>query len=213
MLFQKRKAESASPFAQTLPVTEPAPPTIGDMIAQFEYHERMCNDAIQRQEDISRRFRYAGTTNASPDVVLQGVNDDPVATASGAIIPRSKVKLSDIEFGDFREMADMAARVVPSGFPISTKRFILNACSAEFEEIEVIENEIRLLKSQMADLERKIMNATPENIIEATRKLKFMVSMMLDGTEIDQDYFAYLVEECADIIDEKICALTLKVNV
>ena len=212
MLFHTRKAESASPFAQTLPVPEPAPPTIGDMIAQFDYHERLCNDAIQRQEDISRRFRYAGNTNASPDVVLQGVNDDPVATTSGAIIPRNKLKLSDIDFGDFREMADMAARVLPSGFPISTKRFILNACSAEFEDIEGIESEIRLLKSQMADLERKIMNATPDNIIEATRKLKFMVAMMLDGTEIEQDYFAYLVEECADIIDEKLCALSLKVN-
>ena len=39
-----------------------------------------------------------------------------------------------------------------------------------------------------------------------------MVAMMLDGTEIDQDYFAYLVEECADIIDEKLCALSLTVN-
>ena len=212
MLFQKRKAESASPFAQTLPLPEPAPPSIGDMVAQFDYHERMCNDAIQRQEDISRRFRYAGTSSASPDVVLQGVNDDPDATASGAIIPRNKLKLSDIAFGDFRDMADMAARVVPGGFPISTKRFILNVCSAEFEDIEVIETEIRLLKSQMADLERKIMNATPDNIIEATRKLKFMVAMMLDGTEIEQDYFAYLVEECADIIDEKLCALSLTVN-
>jgi hypothetical protein len=53
----------------------------------------------------------------------------------------------------------------------------------------------------MRELEDRILQAVPTCLEDVSAKLKFAVALMLDGQEIETDYFAWLVEECAQVMD------------
>ena len=62
-------------------------------------------------------------------------------------------------------------------------------------------------------LETQILQYLPHCLEDVSAKLKFVVSLMLDGQEIETDYFAFLVEECAEVMDGSIGHLRVAASI
>jgi hypothetical protein len=167
--------------------------TIVSLIQQYDYVEKLCEVAIGQQEDISRQFYATQHTGIAPD-------KDLVEVKSGDMRPRADMSISDISFKDFQQLHRLAQTVVPNGLPNASRRFVLNACTPAFVEIEDLEEMIKLYRYRMSIIEQDILDHTPTSSAEAVTKLKFMSSLMLDGGNLEVDFFAYLVEECAFVI-------------
>jgi hypothetical protein len=153
--------------------------TVSALVAQYDEVEGVCEKAIGLQEQLARTI-YAQRTED---------------LCTGATLP-----ISAVAFGEFRHMHDLARRVVPEGLPNASRRFVMKARSPGLVEIEDLEETIRLARCRMGILEQDILNLTPASAQDAAVKLKFMSSLMLDGGNLDVDFFAYLVEECAFVI-------------
>jgi hypothetical protein len=149
--------------------------TVATLIAQYEKVEGLCEKAIERQEGLARQI-YAEPARG----------DDPAP--------------SEIGFGEFRQMHALARKVVPGGLPNASRRFVMKARAPGVVEIEELEETIRLCRGRMTAIEQDILNLAPASVEDATAKLKFMASLMLDGGNLEVDFFAYLVEECAFVI-------------
>jgi len=175
------------------PEEQSSTPSIAELIKQYDYVEKMCEDAIEEQEKIARRF-YA-TQHTGPSL-----ESDPVEVKSGDMRSRASMSISDIAFKDFQQLHRLAQAVVPKGLPNANRRFIMNACSPAFVEIEDLEEMIKLNRYRRSIIEQDILDQAPTSTAEAVIKLKFMSSLMLDGGSLEVDFFAYLVEECAFVI-------------
>ena len=164
--------------------------SISDQIRALETLERQCDDAMTRQERLSRAV-FAGP--APRRMADAQVNGQPYETDSGRMTGRS--------FGEFRGAVELAQKCIRNALPLTTRRFIENLDRPEGSEIEMLESEITRLKSEMHRMESQILHSLPQSLEDVSAKLKFVVSLMLDGQQIETDYFAFLVEECAEIMD------------
>ncbi|WP_444464651.1 hypothetical protein [Rhodobacter capsulatus] len=189
---KKHEMKEAQPVAVAAAVAEPEQMGLSEKIAQYDYLEHLLEDLIVEQETLSRQF-YAKQKETAAD---------PVALASGEVVARDELTITDISFDDFQQLSDLAKRVVPNGLPNAHRRFVLKACSPEMVAIEDLEEMIKLYRYRMGVAEQDILDHRPTSILEATAKLRFMSSLMLDGLDIKHDYFFYLVEECAMIIEK-----------
>ncbi len=165
------------------PETAPSQ-TVSALVAQYDEVESACETAIGQQEQIARRIYAAHTEHLS----------------AGAPV-------SDLAFDDFRHMHELARKVVPSGLPNAGRRFVMKAQSPSLTQIEDLEETIRLCRCRMAVYEQDILNLAPVSAQDAAVKLKFMASLMLDGGNLEVDFFAYLVEERAFVIAAQLTCL------
>jgi hypothetical protein len=173
--------------------------SISDMIRMFEALEKQCDDALTRQERLSRAV-FAGLT-------LQRMSEDAAATGpdSGRMTGRP--------FGEFRGAVELAQKCIRNALPLTTRRFIENLDRPGGAEIEILEAEVTRLQSEMRMLETQILQYLPQCLEDVSAKLKFVVSLMLDGQEIETDYFAFLVEECAEVMDGSIGHLRVAASI
>jgi hypothetical protein len=188
------------PLASALQDDPEPSQTIFSLIEQFDYVERLCEEALGRQEQIARQ--YYATQEAA-----KAASHDMVEVKSGDMQARADMSISDIAFKDFKQLHRLAQSVVPSGLPKANRRFIVNACTPGFVEIEDLEEMIKLYRYRMSVIEQDILEKVPSSVAEAVAKLNFMSSLMLDGGNIEVDFFAYLVEECASVIASKMSGL------
>ncbi|WP_444452309.1 hypothetical protein ACTTAI_14945 [Rhodobacter capsulatus] len=191
---KKHEMKEAQPVAVAAAVEQQEQLGLSEKIAQYDYLEHLLEDLIVEQETLSRNF-YAKQREAE-------ANGDSVALASGEMVARDEMTITDISFPDFKQLSDLAKRVVPNGLPNAHRRFVLKACSPEMVAIEDLEEMIKLYRYRMGAAEQDILDHRPKTVLEATAKLRFMSSLMLDGLDIKHDYFFYLVEECAMIIEK-----------
>ena len=189
--FRKKHEMKESQPVATMATAEPEQLALSEKIAQYDYLEHLLEDLIAEQETLSRQF-YSKQTE---------IGAVPVAAQSGDLVEREDLELTDIAFSDFQHLSDLAKRVVPNGLPNAHRRFVLKACSPELVAIEDLEEMIKIYRYRMGIAEQDILDHRPTTILEATAKLRFMSSLMLDGLDIKHDYFFYLVEECAMIIE------------
>ena len=176
---------------------EPSPaPTIYSLIERYDYTENLCEEAIGREEEVARQLYATRNTAAAP-------GKDLVEAKSGDLRPRAEMSISDIPFKDFQQLHRLAQTVVPGGLLNASKRFVMNACSPNFVEIEDLEEMIKLYRYRLSIIEQAVLDFVPSSASEAVAKLKFMSSLMLDGGNLEVDFFAYLVEECALVIASK----------
>ena len=195
MAFAIRK-NLQGPANDIFPEEQSSSPTISSLIEQYDYVEKLCEEAIGRQEDIVRQF-YA------PQNLEMDPGKDLVEVKSGEMRPRAEMSISDIPFKDFQQLHRLAQTVVPGGLPNANRRFVMNACSPSFVEIEDLEEMIKLYRYRMSIIEHEILDFVPTSASAAVSKLQFMSSLMLDGGNLEVDFFAYLVEECALVIASK----------
>lgn len=188
---KKHELKEAQPVAVAV-AAETEQLALSEKIAQYDYLEHLLEDLIVEQETLSRQF-YAKHREAETD---------QVALDSGEMVARDSLTITDLSFQDFKQLSDLAKRVVPEGLPNAHRRFVLKACSPEMVAIEDLEEMIKLYRYRMGVAEQDILDHRPTSILEATAKLRFMSSLMLDGLDIKHDYFFYLVEECAMIIEK-----------
>lgn len=188
---KKHELKEAQPVAVAV-AAETEQLALSEKIAQYDYLEHLLEDLIVEQETLSRQF-YAKHRETETD---------QVALDSGEMVARDSLTITDLSFQDFKQLSDLAKRVVPEGLPNAHRRFVLKACSPEMVAIEDLEEMIKLYRYRMGVAEQDILDHRPTSILEATAKLRFMSSLMLDGLDIKHDYFFYLVEECAMIIEK-----------
>jgi hypothetical protein len=177
-----------------------APQTISSLIEQFDYVEKLCEEALTRQDELARQY-YAAQQGS---VALAS---DLVEVKTGDMRVRADMSISDISFKNFKQLHRLAQSVVPGGLPKASRRFVVNACTPGFVEIEDLEEMIKLYRYRMSIIEQDILDHVPYSAQEAVAKLNFMSSLMLDGGNIEIDFFAYLVEECAFVIASKMTDL------
>jgi len=168
-------------------------------IQYFSKIEDQCDIAIQEQDFIIRNI-----TRRLPDT-------KEAFKTSASYVPlmlepcnRVVQKVSDLPYTEFRQVAQLANKVLDQQMPMATKRFMHQASPEEIEEIEQLEVDITSLRQRMRDIEILILNQVPKNADEVAMKLKFLAALMLDGGEIELDYFAYIVEESAEILEESL---------
>ena len=188
---KKHEMKEAQPVALAV-AAETEHLALSEKIAQYDYLEHLLEDLIVEQETLSRQF-YAKQRETETDTV---------ALDSGEMVARDTLTITDLSYTDFKQLSDLAKRVVPEGLPNAHRRFVLKACSPEMVAIEDLEEMIKLYRYRMGVAEQDILDHRPTSILEATAKLRFMSSLMLDGLDIKHDYFFYLVEECAMIIEK-----------
>lgn len=192
MAFANLKKEK--PAAQVVEQYEA--PNLFYLTGQYKFVEKLCEEAIGRQDGLARSYyqHFARSRDQA---------EDPVETREGDMLPRARMSVSDLPFNDLRHLNRIAKNVVPNGLPGANRRFLINACTPELADIEVIEEEIKLLRYRMSVIEQEILDHTPRSSEEAVEKLKFISSIMLDGGSMEVDFFAYLVEECAFVLSEE----------
>jgi hypothetical protein len=166
-----------------------------DLISRHTHMEKLCEQALTEQDALARSYY-------SRDPSVSRPSDDLVEVKSGEMEPRNSMSISDIAYDNYRELKRLAQTVVPPGLPNASKRFVINACTPEFVDLELLEESIKIFRFRMSSIEQEILDHVARSAREAVAKLKFMSGLLLDGGEIEIDYFAYLVEECADIIDD-----------
>jgi len=191
MSFAFRKKQEAQTVSTAAPEV---PESFGlfDKIAQYEYIENLLEETITEQETLSRQF-YAKQVEQAKELV---------AAQSGEMVAREDLSITDIAFHDFQRLRDLAQKVVPNGLPNAHRRFVLKACSPEMVAIEDLEETIKLYRYRLGIIEQEILDHKPLTTLQSAAKLKFMSSLMLDGVDIEHDYFFYLVEECALVIEK-----------
>jgi hypothetical protein len=176
--------------------------SMSDMIRMFEALETQCDEALTRQERLSRAV-FAGRT-------LPRLSEDAAATAPHA---PDAGRMTGRPFGEFRGAVELAQKCIRNALPLTTRRFIENLDRPEGSEIESLEAEITRLQSEMRILEIQILQYLPQCLEDISAKLKFVVSLMLDGQEIETEYFAFLVEECAEVMDGSIGHLRVAASI
>jgi hypothetical protein len=156
--------------------------SVSDQIRDYEAMEKQCDDLLSRQ-----------------DALRQAI--------FGRVPADAPFRMTDRPFEEFRGAVDMAQKCIHRALPLSTRRFLENLDTSEMSQIERIEQQIADLRRDMQRQEETIMEYLPRSLEDVSAKLKFVVSLMLDGQEIETDYFAYLVEECAEVMDGSITGL------
>jgi hypothetical protein len=165
-------------------------------IKYFSETEEKCDLLIQRQDDlirhVSRRMHGSADKTGDADMLVQLSPNPGVRTSLNA---------TDLPFSEYRKIAALAVDRVGKQMPMATMRFIAQAGNSEVDIIEDLEAEIIELRRMMRNIEEVIIEQTPRSARDATTKLKFMTGLMLDGGEIEVDLFAYVVAECAEVIE------------
>lgn len=176
--------------------------SISDQIRIVEEMERQCDAALTRQERLSRAvFAWQPLRRMADDHDRTG----PQAPESGRMTGRP--------FGEFRGAVELAQKCIRNALPLTTRRFIENLDRPEGAEIEILDAEIARLQTEMRVLESRILQFLPQSLEDVSAKLKFVVSLMLDGQEIETEYFAFLVEECAEVMDGSIGHLRVAASI
>lgn len=188
------------PVEPAAPDAQAASQTIFSLIEQFDYVEKLCEETLARQDALARQYYMAQQGNVA-------LASDLVEVKTGGMRERADMSISDISFKDFKQLHRLAQSVVPGGLPKASRRFVVNACTPGFVEIEDLEETIKLYRYRMSIIEQDILDHVPTSAREAVAKLNFMSSLMLDGGNIEIDFFAYLVEECAFVIASKMTDL------
>ena len=188
------------PVETIAPDAQAASQTIFSLIEQFDYVETLCEEALTRQDELARQYYVAQQGNVA-------LASDLVEVKTGGLQERADMSIRDMSFKEFKQLHRLAQSVVPGGLPKASRRFVVNACTPGFVEIEYFEETIKLYRYRMSIIEQDILDHVPVSAQEAVAKLNFISSLMLDGGNIEVDFFAYLVEECAFVIASKMTGL------
>ncbi|HDR28184.1 hypothetical protein [Rhodovulum sp.] len=161
------------------------------LILDYEYFEQLCAEALDEQAALGRKI--ARRSAAAP-----ALRDAPGRSAGVAeAAPSGAAPLSPARIV---RRGTLARSVIGPDLPLRGKNVVLNGSDAELQELDAIESRIMLLKYQMQDLERTILETRPIHARDASTKLKFMVALLMSAPHFEKDYFAYLVEECAQVV-------------
>ena len=91
-------------------------------------------------------------------------------------------------------------RSLPPGLPHATRALI--GCSAgEAAALSGFDLRLARLGGDCARLEAEILEQRPESGREAVAKLQLLTACLIDGQELELGHFAYLVAECADVLE------------
>jgi hypothetical protein len=104
-------------------------------------------------------------------------------------------------FSDFRRAMSLLHRSGQADGPVAARRIAGNLSPRDTTRIEALEAAAARAADTLSGIEAEVLDTPPATLAEATAKLRFLSSLMLTGGSLEVDYFAWLVDECARIID------------
>lgn len=178
--------------------------SLSDLIRTYARLEQQWDEAITRQDALHRS--------------LQGRQARDMQPANVAHLPMRSVsadagRLTARPYEEFRDAVELAQKCIRNALPLTTRRFIENLDRPEISELEALDRQITRLKAEMHAQEAQILEFLPQSLEDVSAKLKFVVSVMLDGQPVENDYIAFLVDECAEVMDGKIGHLRRAVSI
>lgn len=147
--------------------------------------ERKCDALLQRQDGIARDIYLATDWARTPG---QSIGE--------AFFEKSPRITSD----DFQQLSQLASHILPENFPVLRRKFVLNGCTRPVGELEKIEQAVKVIQLKMREIESEILEHMATTFDEVITKMRFIVGLLLDGAEMDTAYFAFQIEECADVL-------------
>ncbi len=111
-------------------------------------------------------------------------------------------RLTDLSLADFRERRSLVAGAIHAGLATSARDFVARLTARETRELQLIERRLARLQYRLQETEREILERRPATVEGAVAKLRFISACLIDSQDLDQDHFAYLVEECAEVLAE-----------
>lgn len=160
--------------------------SIIELVRMHTQFESQCEIHIEQQEMITRQLMWrqqlSGLNVPKFFPPSESGSDSPVEQTPG--------------FDEYRRRHAVASAMNQSGLPVTKRRFVISATDDEINEIEDLEEKIQRERAWMSAVEQALFDCVPRNGSEAIAKLKFLTNLMVDGGEVEQDYFAYLVAEC-----------------
>lgn len=103
-----------------------------------------------------------------------------------------------------RRRASLVRRFKLPASLLSIKLKCEPSVDSQLERLEEHDVKISLLQYHLEMLERRILETRPQDSDNALKKMKFIASLIIDGHDLDVDYFAYLIQECAEVCEEQL---------
>lgn len=177
-------------------ITPTVPMNLKSAISCFVSIEAKYDQAVQDQDALIR-----GVTRRIPVPKTPHEAKDPLVPLTLSPTTQAEFRTPGLPYAEFRKAAEVANKVIEKQMPMATKRFMSQAGRYEIDQIEQLEVNITILRQHMRNVELQIMSYTPRSSMDVVLKLKFLTALMLDGGEVETDYFAYLIEECAEVLE------------
>jgi hypothetical protein len=107
----------------------------------------------------------------------------------------------EVSFRQVRFRARFADTALSRALPLKRKRVLLSVLGSGFDDIESLRAKIEVLRARLLAVESDIYNATPTCVRDSVQKIRFLTAILLNGDDLDVDFYAFLVDECAQIIE------------
>ena len=105
-------------------------------------------------------------------------------------------------FADFRRAMSLLHRAGEADRPVAARTIAANLSPGDAARINALQAATAREAETLAEIEQEALLTPPSSAPEATSKLRFLSSLMLSGGSVEVDYFAWLVDECASVIQE-----------
>lgn len=200
-----RKKTLTSAIDQAL---APSGESIIELTREYWHFERALEDATNDLEALARRVAH-DAEKALRETEQQEFEPERKLTAQKVTYASDEVDrksfLGQPDYVDSavgRRRASIVRRFCLPAAVLSPKLKLEPSLDAQLEELEEHEAKISLLRYHLQVLEQRILELRPPDADNALKKLKFISALVIDGKEFDMDYFAYLIQECAETCEE-----------
>ncbi len=104
-------------------------------------------------------------------------------------------------FSDFRRAMSLLHRTGQADRPVAARRVAGALSPRDAARVEALEAAAAHAADRLSMIEGQALETPPATAREATAKLRFLSALMLAGGPVEVDYFAWLVDECARVIE------------
>jgi hypothetical protein len=128
------------------------------------------------------------------------VDTDPLISALLADRAAPRASANPPGFSDFRRAMSILHREGQVSRPVTGRRIAGNLSRRDADRIEALEAAAARALDRLAAIEAAVLETPPASTVEAVAKLRFLSALLLTGGSLEIDYFAWLVDECAQAI-------------
>ncbi|WP_273522925.1 hypothetical protein [Rhodosalinus sediminis] len=199
---------------------EPKDESIIELTRQYWHFVQALDEATKELEEMAQRLtrqadlsaRKANEQTAEAEELTQAVRQAVAAPEDNGHYqppeddanrrPPDEPHYTSAEAG--RRRASLVRRFKLPASLLSKKMECDPSVDSQLERLEEQDVKISLFQYHLEVLERRILETQPQDSDNALKKMKFIASLIIDGHDLDVDYFAYLIQECAEACEEQL---------
>lgn len=190
---------------------EPKDESVIELTHQYWHFVQALDEATKELEEMAQRLTRQADLSARKDdeqivkaeELTQAVRQAVAVTEDPANRqPPQEHHYTSAEAG--RHRASLVRRFKLPASLLSKKMECDPSIDSQLERLEEQDMKISLFQYHLEVLERRILEIQPQDSDNALKKMKFIASLIIDGHDLDVDYFAYLIQECAEACEEQL---------